>query len=153
MRVCGGGGGGVFRPKFQRREIAKHDLWLFFIMKWSVFLFSVALIGSAAAQLVPDSWDPRANATQSRCIAEILDQGHCGSCYAFAAASLLTDRLCFGRGFENSPAQNKTTVSPQPLISCTSSNNGCGGGWVDRSWFYYAKNPTPTCSRVCSAGA
>lgn len=126
-------------------------------MKLIFLTLSAVLISAALAQsrTFPATWDPRSNATQSRCISEILNQGRCGSCYAFAAASLLSDRLCYGRGFENSPAQNKSTVSPQPLVSCPFSGRytGCNGGRPARSWAYFAQNPTPTCTQACTAGS
>eukprot|EP01122_Echinamoeba_exundans_P016740 TRINITY_DN8581_c0_g1_i1.p1 TRINITY_DN8581_c0_g1~~TRINITY_DN8581_c0_g1_i1.p1 ORF type:complete len:399 (+),score=46.03 TRINITY_DN8581_c0_g1_i1:199-1395(+) len=120
----------------------------------SVLLFAAISVcaSSAVAGLLPESYDPRLNATEARCISDILDQGRCGSCYAFAASGILSDRLCRGLGFQNSPAQNKSTVSPQPLISCAKTSNGCNGGWVDRSWTYFSSSPVLTCSNVCQRG-
>jgi hypothetical protein len=50
-----------------------------------------------------------------------LNQGGCGSCYAFAAATAYSARLCrFNRN-----AGGNVVVSPQQLMDCT---NGCDGG-------------------------
>ena len=52
---------------------------------------------------------------------QALNQGSCGSCYAFAAASAYNARLC---RFNPSSLGN-TLVSPQEMIDCA---NGCDGG-------------------------
>lgn len=48
------------------------------------------------------------------------DQGHCGSCYAFAAAEMLEDYLYKSSGL-------LYTLSPQMAASCTPNPGSCGG--------------------------
>ena len=49
--------------------------------------------------------------------APILDQGHCASCYAFAAAGVLTDRISMvDSAYLKDAAGIATTVSPQYLM-------------------------------------
>tara|TARA_B100000795_G_scaffold215712_1_gene169568 strand:- start:1771 stop:2724 length:954 start_codon:yes stop_codon:yes gene_type:complete len=61
----------------------------------------------------------------------IKDQGQCGSCYTFAAASVLE----YHAG---------TSISEQKLMDCTSSTNGpsygCGGGWPETLFEYAMKS-------------
>lgn len=68
------------------------------------------------------------------CFHEIRDQGQCGSCWAFAASEVLTDRFCI---FSN--VTINTVLSPQDLVSCDSRNRGCGGGFIGKSWDYLKK--------------
>jgi len=65
------------------------------------------------------------------CIHEIRDQAQCGSCWAFAASEVLSDRFCIA-------TQGKTDIilSPQDLVSCDKSDYGCQGGYLDHSWQY-----------------
>ncbi len=62
----------------------------------------------------------------------IKDQGQCGSCYIFAAASVLE----YHAG---------TSVSEQKLMDCSSSANGpsygCDGGWSETLFEYAVKYP------------
>ena len=49
------------------------------------------------------------------------NQGHCGSCWAFAAVGMLSDRCCLH-------SADKGWLSPQELVSCDRSDSGCNGG-------------------------
>ncbi len=52
---------------------------------------------------------------------QVLNQGSCGSCYAFSAASAYSARMCRF----NPTSLGNIVVSPQQFIDCT---NGCDGG-------------------------
>lgn len=64
--------------------------------------------------------------SQSGCFVGIMDQGQCGSCYAFSTAAAASDRLCL--------AQNtKRVLSPQEILDCGKGKawfgtTGCNGG-------------------------
>lgn len=78
---------------------------------------------------LPENFDSRNE--WSNCIHSIRDQKNCGSCWAFAASEVLSDRLCIAsKGVLN------VVLSPQNFVSCDSNNMGCNGGYSDRSWYY-----------------
>jgi len=64
------------------------------------------------------------------CIGPILDQGECGSCWAFGAAEAISDRLCM---------KNSGTflqLAPLDLVTCDTSDSGCEGGDPGSAWQY-----------------
>eukprot|EP00178_Gracilaria_changii_P000673 TRINITY_DN1087_c0_g1_i2.p2 TRINITY_DN1087_c0_g1~~TRINITY_DN1087_c0_g1_i2.p2 ORF type:complete len:309 (-),score=46.34 TRINITY_DN1087_c0_g1_i2:89-928(-) len=61
-------------------------------------------------------------------IGNILDQGHCGSCWAFAASEVASDRHCIA----TSGATN-IQLSAQDMVSCDTGDYGCNGGYLDVS--------------------
>ena len=65
------------------------------------------------------------------CLHPIRDQQHCGSCWAFAASEVLSDRFCIA-----SSGKVNVVLSPQDLVSCDQEDYGCDGGYVDKSWDY-----------------
>ena len=72
---------------------------------------------------VPAAYDARDTSPgQVACKAyTVLDQGSCDSCYAFAAATAFSARLCRF----NPTSLGNAVVSPQEIMDCTS---GCNGG-------------------------
>lgn len=65
------------------------------------------------------------------CAHPVRDQQQCGSCWAFAASEVFSDRMCIA-----TKAAVNVIMSPQDLVSCDLNNFGCGGGYVDKSWDY-----------------
>ncbi len=107
----------------------------------------------------PAAYDARdVYAGQVPCKAfQALNQGGCGSCYAFAAASSYNARLCRF----NPTSLGNTLVSPQQMIDCT---NGCDGGnsvfvfqtmvaapYVE-TWCDPYRGAKQTCGSVCGGG-
>jgi cathepsin B len=66
-----------------------------------------------------------------QCFHPIRDQQQCGSCWAFSASEVLSDRMCIA----TNGAVN-VVMSPQDLVSCDMEDYGCDGGYVDASWDY-----------------
>ncbi len=82
----------------------------------------------------PTSFDSRVQ--WPNCVNYIRDQKECGGCWAFAGSESLSDRFCI-KG-------KKVLLSPQYSISCDTGNSGCGGGYFDAAWRYYANHGIPT---------
>jgi len=90
---------------------------------------------------VPDSFDSRIQ--WPGCIHRVLDQGKCGSCWAFGATESLSDRFCIA-----SQSKINVELSPQSLVSCDWEGNfGCDGGIPQLAWEYmeYAGVLTLSC--------
>jgi cathepsin B len=129
------------------------------------------LEASVLSAAYPDTFDARTQWPACKSIGTILDQGHCGSCWAFGAAEALTDRICIGSNGKQTPI-----LSEQDLTSCDTSNAGCNGGNLVPAWNYmkntgvvsepcypYAMGScshpgcsgwtTPKCNKTCGNGA
>jgi cathepsin B len=78
---------------------------------------------------LPDNF--LANEQWPGCVHEIRDQQSCGSCWAFAASEVLSDRFCIA-----SQGEVNVVLSPQDMVSCDKSDLGCNGGYLDNSWNY-----------------
>mmetsp|Transcript_5055 Transcript_5055/g.7630 ORF Transcript_5055/g.7630 Transcript_5055/m.7630 type:complete len:303 (+) Transcript_5055:26-934(+) len=76
---------------------------------------------------VPDNFDSRKK--WPNCIHPILNQGQCGSCWAFGAAEALSDRFCI-----DSNGNDNVVLSPQYLVNCDTGSYGCDGGFPDQAW-------------------
>lgn len=86
-------------------------------------------------------WNFDARNAWPGCTIPILDQGQCGSCWAFAAIGALSDRICIA-----SLGATQVVLSPQYLVSCDSNNYGCDGGYLGKAWNFMRQGvPTNTC--------
>lgn len=63
-----------------------------------------------------------------QCNSQVLDQDLCGSCWGFATAGMLGDRLCM-----RTNGKFNQTLSPQDMIDCDYENFGCQGGYIVQS--------------------
>lgn len=66
----------------------------------------------------------------AKVIGEIRDQSDCGCCWAFAAVSAASDRLCI-----STHAKELVSLSAQDMCFCSSSD-GCNGGDITSPWIY-----------------
>ncbi|KAI9553039.1 hypothetical protein GHT06_020928 [Daphnia sinensis] len=80
-----------------------------------------------AVKALPSSVDYRRHS----CMQPAKSQGRCGSCWAFAATSVVEFGQCVISG-------TKVALSEQQLVDCDSTNSACGGGSMDRAWKYIA---------------
>lgn len=91
----------------------------------------------------------------------IRDQQRCGSCWAFSAAEVLSDRMAIASG------RASPMLSPEDMVSCDGGDMGCDGGRLASAWSYLkntgivsdacfpyaAGNGTaPTCPQKCADG-
>jgi len=60
----------------------------------------------------------------------IRDQQRCGSCWAFSASEVLSDRVAVATG-KKSPV-----LSPEDMVSCDTGDAGCSGGALSSAWDY-----------------
>merc|ERR1712061_418157 len=83
---------------------------------------------------VPAEFDPRVEWPMCDSIGMVWDQGGCGSCWAFGAASAMSDRMCI-----HSPKNEiQVHVSPENLLACCfSCGFGCNGGFPGAAWSYW----------------
>lgn len=82
---------------------------------------------------LPASFDWRKNAQ----LLPIVDQGHCGSCWAVSMATCLTDRVAIYQ--KAAPVQ----LSAQDLTSCSDAGS-CDGGFPADAWNWVQQNGLPT---------
>lgn len=119
---------------------------------------------------LPKHFDARTAWPQCSTIGKILDQGHCGSCWAFGAVESLSDRFCIHFGMNIS-------LSVNDLLACCGflCGSGCDGGYPLYAWRYFIHHgvvteecdpyfdatgcshpgcepgyPTPKCVRKCT---
>lgn len=74
------------------------------------------------------------NWVNNNCIHSIMDQGNCGSCWAIAAAGVVSDKCCIELG-----SKDFGWLSPQELLACNTdndSNHGCAGGSAYEAFQY-----------------
>jgi len=84
---------------------------------------------------LPDNFDARVQWANCPIIAEVRDQGSCGSCWAFGAVEAMSDRICIA----SKGAQN-FHISAEDLVACCSACGfGCDGGFPQTAWEYYEK--------------
>jgi len=77
---------------------------------------------------IPSSFDARTK--WPGLIHPIRNQERCGSCWAFSASEVMSDRVAIAAN-ESSPV-----LSPEDMVSCDNKDSGCGGGVLSRAWNY-----------------
>jgi len=93
------------------------------------------LIGADPKVDIPADFDAAANWPNcAKVIGDIRDQSSCGCCWAVAAASAASDRLCI---FSNGTVQ--VPLSANDLCFCEESD-GCGGGNANYAWDFIKKS-------------
>jgi len=125
------------------------------------------------ADSIPASFDSRTE--WPGCIGQILNQGECGSCWAFGTAETLSDRFCI-----HSNGSIHVQLSELDLVACDTLDDGCNGGWPETAWQFAINSglvidacipynetiptcppaqqpclnfvPTPPCPKKCSNG-
>jgi len=88
----------------------------------------------------------------------IRDQQRCGSCWAFSASEVLSDRVAIAT------KKASPVLSPEDMVSCDKSDMGCQGGMLPNAWEYLKETgivsdqcfpysagtgEAPTCTKTC----
>jgi len=63
-------------------------------------------------------------------IPPIRNQQRCGSCWAFSATEVLSDRVAIATG------KPSAVLSPEDMVSCDTGDMGCSGGRLAEAWSY-----------------
>jgi cathepsin B len=89
--------------------------------------------------VLPKEFDARKKWDSCPTIGTILDQGHCGSCWAFGAVEALTDRFCIHMN-------ESVSLSENDLLACCGfeCGYGCEGGYPIRAWQYFKRTGVVT---------
>ena len=66
----------------------------------------------------------------SRNIGPIKNQGNCGSCWSFAATAALEGEIYFTN------SRTGVSLSEQEYMECSTTNDGCQGGWMKDCYTY-----------------
>jgi cathepsin B len=89
----------------------------------------------------------------------IRDQQRCGSCWAFSASEVLSDRVAIAT------KKASPVLSPEDMVSCDTGDMGCQGGMLPKAWDYLQETgivsdkcfpygagngKAPTCSKQCA---
>lgn len=82
---------------------------------------------------IPDEFDSRNKWPQY--IHPIRNQKRCGSCWAFSAAEVLSDRFTIATS-----GTVDVVLSPQDLVSCDQNDMGCMGGQLFSAWKYMVRS-------------
>ena len=95
--------------------------------------FDEAPLLSVSSDELPDNFDAREHWPLCEAIKEIRDQSACGSCWAFGAASAMSDRLCIASG-----QKDQRRVSTQDILECCRiCGFGCNGGFLYFTWLHW----------------
>nr|XP_048336814.1 cathepsin B-like protease 3 isoform X1 [Ziziphus jujuba var. spinosa] len=102
-------------------------------------LKNIPVIAHAKSLKLPNKFDARTAWPQCSTIGRILDQGHCGSCWAFGAVESLSDRFCIHFDVNIS-------LSVNDLLACCGfmCGDGCDGGYPIYAWRYFVHHGVVT---------
>jgi cathepsin B len=78
---------------------------------------------------LPTSFDSRAQ--WPNCTGPVLDQGRCGSCWAFGAAEAMSDRMCISSGTNQFLQLAALDLTVNDMM-----NDGCQGGDPGTAWLW-----------------
>lgn len=160
----------AINPRFSNYTVGQFKRLLGVKPTPSENLKTIPVISHPKDTNLPKEFDARTAWPQCSTIKKILDQGHCGSCWAFGAVEALSDRFCIHFGMNIS-------LSVNDLLACCGflCGDGCEGGYPIYAWQYLVNQgvvtekcdpyfddigcshpgceplfPTPKCERKCT---
>lgn len=151
---------GNVRTYLGRRKFAKPTLRLPSLLEDATSAHTAQQTSSSTAfrENYPQNWDWR-NMNGKSYVSAVVDQGACGSCYALATSSAMEARW---RIKNNKPNEGSTKFkfAAQDVLSCSTMNQGCEGGYpflvskygtdngfIEESHFNYIGSDAPKCCR------
>ncbi|XP_019422386.1 PREDICTED: cathepsin B-like [Lupinus angustifolius] len=162
----------AINPRFSNFTVAQFKRLLGVKKSSRNELTSTPVITHPKSLKLPKNFDARTAWSQCSTIGRILDQGHCGSCWAFGAVESLQDRFCIHFDVN-------VTLSVNDLLACCGflCGFGCDGGEPLYAWRYLSHHgvvsdecdpyfdqigcahpgcepsyPTPKCVKKCVSG-
>jgi len=121
--------------------------------------FRIRRPATEEANDLPETFDMRDK--WPSCKGKILDQGQCGSCWAFGAVEAFEDRVCIAKS-----ASEVVFLSTQTVVDCQKDTcYGCQGGWPEKAFEYIVNKGIPTekcnpykaydrqCTQQCADGS
>ena len=115
-------------PKFMGTQLEQDDKMATDIPRVSLL---TAEDGAPMKADIPETFDSREHFKGY--IHPIRNQMRCGSCWAFAASEALSDRFAIA-----SQGEVDVVLSPEDMVSCDYTDNGCNGGMIPNAWNYLA---------------
>lgn len=106
-------------------------------------LLALGLMSTASANVNATAANFDVRTKWPGCSSQVLNQGGCGSCWAFGAAEAMSDRWCV--------LGHNVILSPQALVSC-GGGGSCNGGNSVNAYKYASQVGLPTCTNQCTAG-
>ncbi|KAK2952818.1 putative Cathepsin B [Blattamonas nauphoetae] len=116
------------------------------------------LVLSCFSESFPSTYDVRTLYPECVSLNTPLNQGACGSCWAFSTTSASADHLCINR-------HSNEQMAAEHQIQCDTSSDACNGGYVSKALDFqvtdglvplscktYRDTSTRRCSQTCDSG-
>ncbi|CAK8544487.1 unnamed protein product [Lathyrus sativus] len=136
---AGAGWKAAINPRFSNSTVGQFKRLLGVKQTPRNELSSIPVVTHPKSLNLPKEFDARTAWPQCNTIGRILDQGHCGSCWAFGAVESLSDRFCIHFGVD-------VPLSVNDLLACCGflCGSGCDGGYPISAWRYLAHHGVVT---------
>ncbi|UMM37955.1 hypothetical protein L5515_009557 [Caenorhabditis briggsae] len=105
--------------------------------------------GEVVPEPLPDTFDARDQWPDCKSLKFIRNQASCGSCWAFGAAEVISDRVCI-----QSNGTQQPIISAEDILSCCGSTcgKGCQGGYTIEAMKYWMNSGVVTGGDYNGAG-